>query len=267
MRPLYTLGLLLLTIFSYAQTPTIISNHVIAGNCTAIAYGNGLYVASAAGGTFTSTSAKNWTVLNDSVPAFAFLAFGNGVFVGIEFPNTYTSTVYSSSDGIHWTQQTVVGGTASELNFTGGAFWVVSNYISDGPSSIVTSSDAVNWSGLDLGITIPTPITMNGMAYNGSVYVIGITLLATMGFPNGSSGVLYSPTAAPGSWNFAAITSSNSVSGGLSVKDVFYLFAGGIVTSTDGVNWTSFAAVDSMPDGSVAPVTGGCCLPPVTAFI
>src|SRR5580704_8440250 len=70
-------------------------------------------------------------------------------------------------------------GVVSELNFTGGAFYVVSNYGGEGPSSIVTSGDGVNWAGLDLGainwgdiINPPLPFTMSSLAYNGSTYVI-----------------------------------------------------------------------------------------------
>jgi hypothetical protein len=134
MRSLYTFGFLLLSFFCNAQTPTIIAHHVLAGNCTALTYGNGLYVAStgrtaaSTGRTFTSTNARTWTVLNDTVPLFAYLAFGNGVFVGIPNGNSLTTNVYSSSDGINWTLRTSVPGDVDELNFTGGAFWVVSNY-------------------------------------------------------------------------------------------------------------------------------------------
>ena len=55
MRPLYTLGFLILSFFSYAQTPTIIPNHI--------------YV----------YQRKDLDIIEtpDSVPSFGFLAFGN----------------------------------------------------------------------------------------------------------------------------------------------------------------------------------------------
>ena len=249
MRPLYTLGFLILPFFSYAQTPTIISNHVIAGNCTAVAYGNGVYIASS-GGTFTSTNAKTWTSLNsDSVPSFGYLAFGNGVFVGVA-----GSSIYSSSNGTSWTYRADAGGIANEINFTHGAFYVV-----NGNAGIAKSSDGVNWAPLDLGIDIPTPVAFGGFDYNGSVYVIGVTVLATRDFPNGSSGVLYSATGEPGSWTFDAISAIPPVTNVQWVIDRFYLFAqDGIYTSTDGINWAlpSPPMVDTMLDGSLGTAGG-----------
>ena len=140
MRPLYALGFMLLSFFLHAQTPTIISKHLIAGNCSAVAYGNGVWVASS-GGAFTSPDAKTWTLNSDSVPSFSFLAFGNGVFIGV----ANFSSIYSSPDGINWTQRGGVGGIVSELNFTHGIFYVVNG------SSITKSSDGINWASLDLG--------------------------------------------------------------------------------------------------------------------
>jgi hypothetical protein len=249
MRPLYTLGFLILSFISNAQTPTIISNHVIAGNCTAVAYGNGVYVASS-GGTFTSINAKAWTPLNsDSVPSFGFLAFGNGVFVGVS-----GSSIYSSSNGTSWTYRADAGGIANEINFTHGAFYVV-----NGNAGIAKSSDGVNWAPLDLGIDIPTPVAFGGFDYNGSVYVIGVTVLATRYYPNGSSGVLYSATGEPGSWTFTTISAVPPVSNVMWVKDRFYLFAqDGIYNSTDGINWAlpSPPLVDTMLDGSIGAAGG-----------
>ena len=250
MRPFYTLGFLILSFFSYAQTPTIVSSHVIAGNCTAFAYGNGVYVASS-GGTFTSANAKTWTSLNsDSVPSFGFLAFGNGVFVGVT-----GSSIYSSTNGTNWTYRADAGGLASEINFTHGVFYVV-----NGNAGIATSGDGINWAQLNLDIAIPTPVAFGGIAYNGSVYVIGVTLLATRYSPNGSSGILYSTTGAPGSWTFEAISAVPPVTNVQWVIDRFYLFAqDGIYTSTDGINWglPSPPLVDTMLDGTVGAAAGG----------
>jgi hypothetical protein len=272
MKLLYTFGFLLLSNFCYSQTPMITAHHVLAGNCIALTYGNGLYIAStdrpvaSIGRTFTSTNARTWTVLNDSVPPFAYLAFGNGVFVGTTNPDILTTNVYSSSDGIHWTLRTAVPGIVDELNFTGGAFYVVSNYLSEGPSSIAKSGDGINWAGLDLGtinwgsniINPPLPFTMNSLAYNGSVYVIGVNILASRGDPNGESSVFYSTTGAPGSWNYDDEVAQPGESSIQWVKDRFYLFAfGGVYTSTDGISWGPSAPVDSMLNGSVSPVTGG----------
>jgi hypothetical protein len=249
MRPLYTLGFLIFPFFAYSQTPTIISNHVIAGNCAAVGYGNGVYVASGSSGTLTSTNAKVWTLLNsDSVPSFNYLSFGNGVFVGVA-----GSAIYSSSNGTNWTYRADAGGIPSEINFTHGVFYVVSS------NNIAMSSDGVNWAPLNLGIPIPTPVVFGGFDYNGSVYVIGLTLLATRYSPYGSSGVLYSTTGAPGSWTFDAISAVPPVANVQWVIDRFYLFAqDGIYTSTDGINWAlpSPPMVDTMLGGSVGAAGG-----------
>jgi hypothetical protein len=256
MRPLYTLGFLVLSFFSFAQTPKIISYHVISGICNAVAYGNGVYVAGGSSGTLTSANAKTWTLLNsDSVPSFNYLAFGNGVFVGVA-----GSSIYSSSNGTNWTYRADAGGIASEINFTHGVFYVVnSNEITSGNQGIVESSDGVNWAALNLGIAIPTPVTFNGFDYNGSVYVIGVTVLATRYFPSGSSGVLYSATADSGSWTFDGISALPPVTNVQWAKNMFYLFAqDGLYTSADGINWAlpSPPMVDTMLDGTVSTPGG-----------
>lgn len=251
MRPLYTLGFLLLNFFfSHAQTPTIISKHLIAGNCSAVAYGNGVWVGGGSGGNFTSPDAKTWTSLNsDTVPSFRFLAFGNGVFVGV----ANFSTIYSSSDGVNWTLRGDVGDIVGELNFTHGVFYVVNE------SSVTKSSDGINWAPLDLGIDLPTPFDLGGIAYNGSVYVIGVTILATQYSPD-ISGVLYSTTSEPGSWTFTDVSAAPPISNVVWVKDRFYMFAGsGISNSMDGIDWgpSSPPLVDTALDGSVGGAGGG----------
>ncbi len=257
MRPLYTLGLLILPFICFAQTPTIVSNHVIAGNCTAFAFGNGVYVASAfitSGATYTSHDAKNWTLLNsDPAPNFNYLAFGNGVFVGIT-----GSSIYSSSDGINWTYRADAGGPANEINFTHGVFFVVT-----GLPGITQSTDGINWTVLNLGADIPSQGGFDGFDYNGSVYVLGVTVQEGR-FTPAESGVLYSTTGTSGSWTFTAISAAPPVSNVTWAKDRFYLFAqDGIYTSADGRSWAlpSPPLVDTMLRiGSVGTAGGSFIL-------
>jgi hypothetical protein len=260
MRRLYTAGLLLLSFFCYSQTPAITARQFLTGTVNAFAYGNGVYLATT-GRTFRSTDAKTWTQLNDSVPTFAFLAFGNGVFVGVATNNPLYSFVYSSTDGIHWTQQTSVGGTANELNFMGGAFWVVSNwYPAEGPSTTVTSIDGINWNGLDMGAIswgaeYPQQFNTYSVAYNGSTYVMSIITMASRGAPGGEADLLISTTGAPGTWSSLGSFAPSGLYNIAWERYAFYIFTGGgILTSTDGSNWGPFTGT---LNGVAGAVTGG----------
>lgn len=264
MRRLYTAGLLLLSFFGYSQTPAITARQFLTGTVNAFAYGNGVYLATT-GRTFRSTDAKTWTQLNDSIPTFAFLAFGNGIFVGVQTTDVQAgglySYVYSSTDGIHWTRQTSVGGSANELNFMGGAFWVVSNwYPAEGPSTTITSSDGINWNGLDLGAInwgaeFPQQFNTYSVAYNGSTYVMSILTMASRGAPGGEADLLISTTGAPGTWSSLGSFAPPGLYNIAWDRYAFYTFAGGgILTSTDGSNWGPF---NGTLNGVAGAVTGG----------
>jgi hypothetical protein len=254
MKLLCTFCLLILSFSSYAQAPTIISNHVIRGNCSAVACGNGVCVASA-GTTFTSPDARTWMSLNsDSVPSFGFLAFGNGIFVGV----AGNAGIYTSTDGTSWTPQPAdVGSIVTGLKFTHGTFYVVAD-----DTTITRSDDGINWTHLTLGLLNPPALVFGGFDYNGSEYVIGVTIPATRFDPNGHAGALVSPTGESGSWTYINFDISPYVKKVTWLKDRFYVFAdGGIATSTDGITWESTASspsplIDTLPDGSVVTAAG-----------
>ncbi|HET6256646.1 MAG TPA: hypothetical protein VFE32_21405 [Puia sp.] len=255
MRRFYTAGLLLIPFFCYSQTPTIITHQFLTGTVNAFAYGNGVYLATTSR-TYRSTDAKTWTQLSDTVPTFAFLAFGNGIFVGIQVTGGLYSYVYSSTDGIHWTQRTSMGGSANELNFMGGAFWAVSNwYPASGPSTTITSSDGINWNGLDMGAInwgseYPQQFNTYSVAYNGSTYVMTIATMASRGAPGGEADLLISPTGAPGTWSSIGSFAPPGLYNIAWERYAFYIVTGGgIITSTDGSNWGPFT-------GTLNGVTG-----------
>src|SRR5437762_1478118 len=101
MKFFYTVGLLIVSLFTHAQVPLINSTYGLTGNCQALVYGNGVYVA-ICGGLFTSTDTKIWTpVPSGNIPAPEVLTFGNGVFVA-GTPGLVRD-IYTSIDGVHWT--------------------------------------------------------------------------------------------------------------------------------------------------------------------
>ncbi|HVW61587.1 MAG TPA: hypothetical protein VHC48_16155, partial [Puia sp.] len=255
MKPFYALGLLILSVSSYAQTPAINSTYGVTGECTGVVYGNGIYVASTPSSdlaaVFTSADAKTWTPLpSGHVPTsgFTFLAFGNGVFTGVVFP----SIIYSSTDGVNWTLRSsdTPGGLIADLKFLQGAFYAISG------SLVAKSTDGINWDTLSLGIPVPSNYTFVSIDYGGGQFVIGADVPADRFTPE-LTVVYHSTTGAPGSW-----TSSGTAAAPLTklawLKDRFYLFAqGGILTSTDADNWASPSPplVDTLTDGTVGTLT------------
>jgi len=241
----FAIALLILSLVSHAQTPTITSTYSPTGNCQNFVYGNGVYVA-VDGGLFTSTDAKNWTPVpsgNVPIPGPNRLAFGNGVFVATTFPND----IYSSTDGVNWTLR-ASGIIAYDVEFLNGAFYTLRDEIYN-----YKSTDGINWTPLPMEIGIPWLYTFTGFQYGGGNYVIGMSF-SDRGIPNGATAVYYSPTGEPGSWTFSGLGLTPPLTKLMWLKDRFYLFAGtDFLTSMDGITWSAppVPLVDTLTDGTI----------------
>jgi|GEM_PF-2681801 len=256
MKSFYALGLLILSISSFAQAPTINSTYGVTGECKAVVYGNGTYVASTtvAGnlpGVFTSADAKTWTPLpsgQSPTGGFSLLAFGNGVFVGAAFPGI----MYSSTDGAGWTQRSTMPGIIGDLKFIQGAFYALGS-----GATIYKSTDGINWAPFSLGITIPTDYNLVNIDYGGGQFAIGAEIPEDRFTPEAVE-VYHSATGDPGSWTESFVGTNLGLTKLMWLKDRFYLFTGNgsFLTSTDANTWAppSPPPVDTLTDGTVGTV-------------
>lgn len=112
-----------------------------------VAYGNGRYVVASIDSTAEiSSDGRDWTI-TPQIAGFGFyrVAYGNGLFVSSRFSSSVQSEVAcSSTDGLTWTQGSVVSGMRSVI-FSRGKFFA------PGWNLIADSSDGVNWT------STPTP--------------------------------------------------------------------------------------------------------------
>ncbi|HEY4289956.1 MAG TPA: T9SS type A sorting domain-containing protein [Puia sp.] len=256
MKSPYTLVLLMLSLCSYAQTPTINSTYGITGRPTAVVYGNGVYVAAINGANslatvFTSTDAKIWTpVSTGHSPAegFSLLAFGNGRFVGVSSSSTTSSIIiYSSTDGANWTLSPAnIPSYINDLKFIQGAFYAVMD------GEIFKSTDGSTWASFSLGVTLPVSYRFLSIEFGGGEFAIATDIGATVQYQAESTAIYHSSTGEPGSWAFNNLNGYVPFTKLMWLKDRFYLFAGGgFVTSTDAITWGGATIIDTLPDGTV----------------
>ena len=112
-----------------------------------IAYGNGVFVTAAYGGSVCAVSPDGvtWTQYNlPSTQNWSDVSFGNGLFVAVG------GGVYAvSPDGINWTQYTVPNSMQfNNLNYGGGVFCALGGIDFVGgtqTTAFATSVDGINW--------------------------------------------------------------------------------------------------------------------------
>jgi flagellin-like protein len=121
-------------------------------NLRAAAYGNSIFVVVGQNGiALTSSDGSSWSSVSSgtSTQALEGVIYGGGQFVAVG----YSDTIITSTSGSVWTSQT--SGTSSKhfmaVSYGGGLYTVVST-VNNG-AVIITSSDAVNWTTQESGIT------------------------------------------------------------------------------------------------------------------
>ena len=218
-----------------------------------VAYGGGKFVAvSTTGHIMTSTDGITWTLqTNPTITSLRGIAYGGGLFVAVGYNgSSSTSNVLTSPDGVTWTART---STEPFLWFAvtyGGGKFVAAAALSGGASGTTAtmySSDGITWS--NSGTFSAAMASISSIAYGGGVYV------ATAYAAGGASSIEYSTDGA--AWTAATTPSSpaiwSSVTYGAGVfVAVANNTAGGttvsndIVTSTDGINWTTMSSPGSV---------------------
>ncbi len=174
---------------------------------------------------YTTTAAAAWTGWSESaspLPSGQTSASSLVTFKGLLYMITQTGNIYSSPDGVTWTDVYVGPGSP-----TGYRLWAFNGTLYAGIGPILYSSpDGVTW-GLVLNTGDYTTYSMG--YYNGNLYLGTYT-----------SGYLFrSPTGATGTW----IKTASLPTAGIDVLNIFngQFYAAGdnvhIYLSTDSVNW------------------------------
>ena len=192
------------------------------------AFGNGIYVSVNGNNSSTSLDAFNWTqhtVDGSASPGLDCVTFGKGLFVA----GGSSGKIYTSPDGINWTNQT---GSSSVPNFLAIAFgnntFVATNF-----SGIYSSSDLVTW-------TIFASGRFTGVAYGNGIFLA----VGRDGAQSSIDGTSWSPISTPlldgivfGANSFVALKQSRA--GG--VHD------GYVVYSNDASTWRSTETGNGSP--------------------
>jgi Major capsid protein N-terminus len=198
--------------------------------CSAVAYGNGLFVATYPYGPpsiVTSPDGIKWTAQTAPAGYWFSVTYGNGLFVALSHIGTLS--VMTSPDGINWTAQTAPTGEWIGVTYGNGLFVAV------GPEApfVMTSPDGINWTAQTAPGGYWTRVTYgNGLFVAVSTY--GTPVIMTS-----PDGINWTPQTAPtGRW--FSLTYGN----GLFVAVTPY-GSPSVMTSPDGITWSPQTAPSS----------------------
>ncbi len=231
-------------------------------NWTSVAYGNGIFVAVAAGPSTvaaTSPDGINWTAQTlPSSQAWESVAYGNSEFVAVASGSGLSGTTAeaTSPDGVTWTAHNLPAAQNWKSVAYGNGVFVAAGALASGIGSPVgaTSPDGVTWTSR----TMPSSAGWTSVAYGNGVFV-AIT-------PNNSvaatspDGITWTTRSLPSTGAWYAVTYGNG-----EFVVVAYGGAAKAATSPDGITWTaqtlpSTQSWDSVTYGNglfVAVIYGG----------
>lgn len=194
-----------------------------------IAYGNGIYVAVAAGGdgqrVMTSGNGVDWTLrtpFGEALP-WSSITFGGGQFVAVSDGND----VMTSADGITWVRRTPASRIAWQ-SITHGAGLFVAVARGGGGNRVMTSPDGVTWTGQTAALTA----SWYGVSFGNGLFVAVSHVNKVMTSPDG---VTWSTRTAAGpgaDWNDVTYGNGTFVA----VGD-----GGETMRSADGITWIDSA--------------------------
>lgn len=187
-------------------------------NTNGIAFGNGIFYTSNAGGAgfYSTDNGVTWTGSTGGMASLA-VGFGAGLFARLN-----GSTAYTSPDAVIWTTRTLPTGT-SALMWNGIAYGAAGFVAVDQATAALTSPDGITW-------TLRALPSSNvwKIAYGNGVYVaVGQGNAAALTSPDG---VTWTTRTIP------SVVSSICFGGGLFLA--VYSGSNTAYTSPDGVTWT-----------------------------
>jgi len=200
-------------------------------NWAAMAYGNGVFVATTSNGTnvaASSTDGATWTARTfPTNQRWNGVAYGNGVFVAVgdSLSGTATNVVATSPDGVTWTNRTIsASSTWQSVAYGNGTFVAISRATGTTAS---TSPDGITWTAR----TLPTSAGWWAITFGNGIFVA----VASGGTAAAISpdGISWTAVTLPvsGNWRAIAYGNGNFVTLGLSSAVA--------LTSPDGITWTS----------------------------
>jgi hypothetical protein len=210
----------------------------LSGNTSGAAFGNNTWVLSGGNTTVqTSSNLSSWTSRTVASYYFGQVAFGNGTFVLTVYSNTVFNLtpnfVYTSTDGITWTQTTVASTQGNLAIIYANGYFVMPSYTSNintgtWGTSIQYSTNGTSWTSQG------TQGVYAEIAHNGSAFCTPSQ--------NTSYNLVYYSTNGT-SWSSASPPSSagwNRIAGG---NNIFVMAVSGSTTgatsTNNGATWTS----------------------------
>jgi len=216
-----------------------------------LAFGNGIFVAVASGGTAWASSPDGitWTQQLGLNSGFNSVTFGNGIFVavagGITAVTAATNYAAISSDGVFWTWVVLpVSADWNSVAYGNGLFVTIAG--GNGGSTIAaTSPDGITWTQRAL----PSVNYWADLLYaNGLFIVMGGGGAATTAYLTSPDGITWTQRVMPASSYWSGIAYGNGI---------FVAVGNGLsATSPDGITWT-LSGTTSTPTYSHATFANG----------
>lgn len=212
-----------------------------------VAWGNGMFVATADAGLVSSPDGITWTLTFSASASggAAYVTFVNGIFMATGTGPTGEPTIVTSTDGLNWTTLSVSASVAGATQYTsyrvgwGNGLYVLPVFTDNFVDVLLTSPDGVNWSQANLPNGGSTGIFdfVGTVAYGNGLYVAG-----------GDSFIYTSPDGV--NWTLTPFNGTSSptdrwisdefsfINGEFVAVGRIDKFTAAVFTSPDGINWT-----------------------------
>jgi predicted RecA/RadA family phage recombinase len=216
-------------------------NAAAANAWSAIAFGNGVFVAVSTSGSgnrvMTSRDGIAWTSRTSAADnQWTSVCYGSGLFVAVSSTGA-GNRVMTSPDGVTWTSRTSAS-DSQWFSVCWGDDLFVAVAIDGSGNTIMTSPDGIVWT----GIAPPSYAGWDAITFGGGLFVS----VAGAGVANcvmtSPDGVTWTLRAGASTNSWSAVTHGNGLFVAVSVDGV----GNRVMTSPDGITWTSRAsAADS----------------------
>jgi hypothetical protein len=219
------------------------TSSAVDNNWTSVTYGNGLFVAVASSGTgnrvMTSPDGINWTTrISAADISWTSVTYGNGLFVAVSGTGTGNNRVMTSPDGMNWTiRSAAIDDWWTSITYGNGLFAAVS--MGNSASRVMTSPDGITWT-IRAGVA---PNAWSSITYGNGLFVAvsGSGAVLTNRVMTSYNGIAWNPYPAASSNQWQSVTYGNGLFVAVSNSGT----GNRVMTSPDGMNWTSRTTPDN----------------------